>query len=79
MSARLISRESPHYSFRPVSIAVGRFLLERRRAGDCNVAGFEAVHEHFPGLSFYDFMSGFIFADCAEAGTLCLPEAGVLA
>jgi hypothetical protein len=79
MSARPISREPPYYSFSPVSIAVGRFLLERRRAGDCNVAGFEAVHEHFPGLSFYDFMGGFILADCAEAGTLYLPEASVLA
>lgn len=54
------------YTFGPKSIAVGRFLVERRRAGDHIVVGFEAVHEAFPGLSFFDFLGGFILADCIE-------------
>jgi hypothetical protein len=60
----------PHRIFAARSIEVGQFLLERRRAGDCTAAGFEAVHEAFPELSFFDFLGGFIFADCVEAGTL---------
>jgi hypothetical protein len=58
----------PRFTFGPKSIEVGRFLVERRRDGDHVVEGFEAVHEAFPGLSFFDFMGGFILADCIEGG-----------
>jgi hypothetical protein len=58
----------PTYTFGPVSIEVGKFLVERRRAGDHIVEGFEAVDEAFPGLSFFDFLGGFILADCIEGG-----------
>ena len=58
--------EPTRYSFGPRSIAVGKVLLKRRRAGDATVVGFEAVHEAFSGLSFYEFLGGFILADCLE-------------
>jgi hypothetical protein len=63
---RHVTGEPARYSFGPRSIAVGKFLLKRRRAGDATVVGFEAVHEAFSGLSFYDFLGGFILADCLE-------------
>jgi hypothetical protein len=66
----MTDRRIPHREFGPRSIEVGQFLLERRRAGDCTAASFEAVQEAFPELSFFDFLGGFIFADCAQAGTL---------
>lgn len=57
-------------NFGPLSIHVGTFLLEHRKTGKHVVVAFEALHERFPGLSFFDFLGGFIFADCVEAGTL---------
>jgi hypothetical protein len=71
------SVRKPHYQFGPISIVVGNFLLARRRAGECTVVGLEAVHERFPGLTFYDFLGGFIFADVVERAPetmVILPE-----
>jgi hypothetical protein len=65
-----VSREPPRYQFGSRAIEVGHFLLECHNAGDCPVASFEAVHEAFPSLSFFDFMGGFVLADCIEADTL---------
>jgi hypothetical protein len=58
------------HQFGPVSIRVGCFLLERRKAGDDSVDIFESVHERFPNLSFRDFFGGFVFAEAAEVGAL---------
>ena len=67
-------------AFGPRSIRVGEFLLDRRRRGADKhaVSAFEALHERFPDLTFFDFLGGLIYADCAEAGTLrvCSQEAG---
>jgi hypothetical protein len=59
-----------HYRFGPVSIRVGCFLHERRKAGDDAVDCLGALHERFPNLSFHDFFGGYVFAEAAEAGTL---------
>jgi hypothetical protein len=59
-----------NHQFGALSIEVGLFLLERRQAGECAAVAFEALDEQFPELSFFDFLGGFIFADCAQAGTL---------
>jgi hypothetical protein len=69
---------TPRYTFGPRAMRVGRFLLERREAGDCAVDALEAAHEHFPDLSFYDFLGGYILADGIEDGTArdCSQEEG---
>jgi hypothetical protein len=75
-----MSERTPRYTFGPRAMRVGRFLLERREAGDRAVDALEAVHEHFPGLAFYDFLGGYILADGIEAGTarVCSDQTSVI-
>jgi hypothetical protein len=68
-----VTGEPTRYSFGPRSIAVG----------DATVVGFEALHEAFSDLSFYDFLGVFILADCLEGNdpslVLTFPHQGGIA
>lgn len=71
-----VRHSQPRRSFGQASIEVGLFLIKHRQAGNHFVVAMEAVHEAFPGLSFFDFMGGFILADCIESNTISVRTVG---